>query len=103
MPPLPWLATPAQTIGDQGRHAGGRGLVKRYSTCERHVERVVPAGHPRGRSCALCTTVVEAHENAGHCRSNRACELLHAVKLVQKKWGAVVREMRATSLWGNLT
>ena len=44
------------------------------------MERVVPPVHPRGRSCAARTTVVAAHENVGHCRFNRACELLRAVK-----------------------
>ena len=48
------------------------------------MERVGPTGQPRGRSYAFCTTVVEAHENVGHCRFNRARELLRAVGLVQR-------------------
>ena len=32
MLPLPWPVTHIQNIIDHGRHAGGRGLVRRYST-----------------------------------------------------------------------
>ena len=35
-------------IIEQGHHVGGRGLVRRYSTCERFEKWVVPTGYPRG-------------------------------------------------------
>ena len=77
------LPLPTNVV-DQDHHVGDGGHVRRYSTCERHVERVVPTGYPRGRSYALCTTVVAARGNCGHYKSNRACELLRAVRLVLK-------------------
>ena len=48
------------------------------------VERVGPTGCPCGRLYALCATFVAAHEYVRHCRPNRTCTLLRAVRFVQR-------------------
>ena len=58
------------------RGAGGRGLVRRDSTCGGFSEGVLPTGDSIGRSKAFLAVIVAHHENIRRKDLDRTSELL---------------------------